>query len=85
MIWHRICIGDCILLVLLDLRTAFLFPVLQVCDFGLSRLKHHTFLSSKSTAGTVMLPKNIEMVSMLCLFRHFILSFYPNRTEDSVL
>ncbi|KAK9148976.1 hypothetical protein Scep_007733 [Stephania cephalantha] len=23
-----------------------------VCDFGLSRLKHHTFLSSKSTAGT---------------------------------
>lgn len=28
---------------------------LQVCDFGLSRLKHHTFLSSKSTAGTVSL------------------------------
>ena len=27
----------------------------QVCDFGLSRLKHHTFLSSNSTAGTVML------------------------------
>lgn len=26
---------------------------LQVCDFGLSRMKHHTFLSSKSTAGTV--------------------------------
>lgn len=26
----------------------------QVCDFGLSRLKHHTFLSSKSTAGTVI-------------------------------
>ncbi|MQL93715.1 hypothetical protein Taro_026372 [Colocasia esculenta] len=25
---------------------------LQVCDFGLSRLKHNTFLSSKSTAGT---------------------------------
>lgn len=25
----------------------------QVCDFGLSRLKHNTFLSSKSTAGTV--------------------------------
>uniref|UniRef100_A0A2P2L9W2 Kinase family protein n=1 Tax=Rhizophora mucronata TaxID=61149 RepID=A0A2P2L9W2_RHIMU len=24
----------------------------QVCDFGLSRMKHHTFLSSKSTAGT---------------------------------
>ncbi|XP_042509087.1 serine/threonine-protein kinase EDR1-like isoform X2 [Macadamia integrifolia] len=24
----------------------------KVCDFGLSRLKHHTFLSSKSTAGT---------------------------------
>ncbi|PNY12824.1 serine/threonine-protein kinase CTR1-like protein [Trifolium pratense] len=24
----------------------------QVCDFGLSRLKHNTFLSSKSTAGT---------------------------------
>ncbi|KAA3477476.1 serine/threonine-protein kinase EDR1-like [Gossypium australe] len=23
-----------------------------VCDFGLSRMKHHTFLSSKSTAGT---------------------------------
>lgn len=26
---------------------------IQVCDFGLSRLKHNTFLSSKSTAGTV--------------------------------
>ncbi|KAH7651963.1 sterile alpha motif and leucine zipper containing kinase AZK protein [Dioscorea alata] len=26
--------------------------VVKVCDFGLSRLKHHTFLSSKSTAGT---------------------------------
>ncbi|KAJ6928937.1 hypothetical protein NC652_012947 [Populus alba x Populus x berolinensis] len=26
--------------------------VLGVCDFGLSRLKHNTFLSSKSTAGT---------------------------------
>ncbi|ONL93808.1 Serine/threonine-protein kinase EDR1 [Zea mays] len=25
----------------------------KVCDFGLSRLKHSTFLSSKSTAGTV--------------------------------
>lgn len=25
---------------------------MQVCDFGLSRLKHNTFLSSKSTAGT---------------------------------
>lgn len=25
----------------------------QVCDFGLSRLKANTFLSSKSTAGTV--------------------------------
>lgn len=24
----------------------------KVCDFGLSRMKHHTFLSSKSTAGT---------------------------------
>ncbi|KAI4377534.1 hypothetical protein MLD38_015141 [Melastoma candidum] len=24
----------------------------QVCDFGLSRIKHNTFLSSKSTAGT---------------------------------
>ncbi|CAL5349627.1 unnamed protein product [Camellia sinensis] len=24
----------------------------QVCDFGLSRMKHNTFLSSKSTAGT---------------------------------
>ncbi|PQM38414.1 serine/threonine-protein kinase EDR1 [Prunus yedoensis var. nudiflora] len=24
----------------------------KVCDFGLSRTKHHTFLSSKSTAGT---------------------------------
>lgn len=27
--------------------------VMQVGDFGLSRLKHNTFLSSKSTAGTV--------------------------------
>jgi hypothetical protein len=26
----------------------------QVSDFGMSRLKHHTFLSSKSTAGTVI-------------------------------
>ncbi|KAJ0031865.1 hypothetical protein Pint_12952 [Pistacia integerrima] len=26
--------------------------VVKVCDFGLSRTKHHTFLSSKSTAGT---------------------------------
>ncbi|XLR33043.1 hypothetical protein S83_060943 [Arachis hypogaea] len=26
--------------------------VLKVCDFGLSRMKHHTFLSSKSYAGT---------------------------------
>lgn len=26
--------------------------VVKVCDFGLSRLKHSTFLSSKSTAGT---------------------------------
>uniref|UniRef100_A0A7N0TLR2 non-specific serine/threonine protein kinase n=1 Tax=Kalanchoe fedtschenkoi TaxID=63787 RepID=A0A7N0TLR2_KALFE len=26
--------------------------VVKVCDFGLSRLKHQTFLSSKSTAGT---------------------------------
>ncbi|XP_047319860.1 probable serine/threonine-protein kinase SIS8 [Impatiens glandulifera] len=26
--------------------------VVKVCDFGLSRIKHHTFLSSKSTAGT---------------------------------
>ncbi|PPR82367.1 hypothetical protein GOBAR_AA38346 [Gossypium barbadense] len=26
--------------------------VVKVCDFGLSRSKHHTFLSSKSTAGT---------------------------------
>ncbi|XP_042501495.1 serine/threonine-protein kinase EDR1 [Macadamia integrifolia] len=26
--------------------------VVKVCDFGLSRLQHHTYLSSKSTAGT---------------------------------
>ncbi|KAL0709381.1 hypothetical protein Bca4012_016359 [Brassica carinata] len=26
--------------------------VVKVCDFGLSRMKHHTYLSSKSTAGT---------------------------------
>eukprot|EP01018_Ginkgo_biloba_P004723 Gb_28014 [translate_table: standard] len=26
--------------------------VVKVCDFGLSRVKHNTFLSSKSTAGT---------------------------------
>ncbi|CAL9180556.1 unnamed protein product [Musa hybrid cultivar] len=26
--------------------------VVKVCDFGLSRLKHNTFLSSRSTAGT---------------------------------
>ncbi|CAI0384249.1 unnamed protein product [Linum tenue] len=29
-----------------------LLMFVQVCDFGLSRLKHNTFLSSKSTAGT---------------------------------
>ncbi|KAJ0715938.1 putative protein kinase TKL-CTR1-DRK-2 family [Helianthus annuus] len=27
--------------------------VVKVCDFGVSQMKHHTFLSSKSTAGTV--------------------------------
>ncbi|EMS55011.1 Serine/threonine-protein kinase CTR1 [Triticum urartu] len=27
--------------------------VVKVCDFGLSRIKHNTFLSSRSTAGTV--------------------------------
>ncbi|TKY61054.1 Serine/threonine-protein kinase EDR1 [Spatholobus suberectus] len=27
--------------------------VVKVCDFGLSRMKHSTFLSSRSTAGTV--------------------------------
>lgn len=26
--------------------------VVKVCDFGLSRMKHHTYLSSKSCAGT---------------------------------
>ncbi|CAN4076781.1 unnamed protein product [Withania somnifera] len=26
--------------------------VVKVCDFGMSRMKHHTFLSSMSTAGT---------------------------------
>lgn len=26
--------------------------VVKVCDFGLSRMKHNTFLSSRSTAGT---------------------------------
>eukprot|EP00249_Psilotum_nudum_P022893 c28683_g2_i1 orf=478-3393(+) len=26
--------------------------VVKVCDFGLSRMKHHTFLSSQSTTGT---------------------------------
>ncbi|KAF5756138.1 putative protein kinase TKL-CTR1-DRK-2 family [Helianthus annuus] len=26
--------------------------VVKVCDFGMSQMKHHTFLSSKSTAGT---------------------------------
>lgn len=26
--------------------------VVKVCDFGMSRMKHHTFLSSTSTAGT---------------------------------
>ncbi|KAI7741588.1 hypothetical protein M8C21_019865 [Ambrosia artemisiifolia] len=30
----------------------FNFYPLVVCDFGMSRMKHHTFLSSKSTAGT---------------------------------
>lgn len=35
--------------------TCFLVSFLKVCDFGLSRLKANTFLSSKSAAGTVSL------------------------------
>lgn len=42
---------------------------LQVCDFGLSRLKHNTFLSSKSTAGTVRIWENL-CYSVAHLFRH---------------
>jgi hypothetical protein len=38
---------------------------LQVSDFGMSRLKHHTFLSSKSTAGTV--------IPLILFFNLFIL------------
>ncbi|XP_021891279.1 serine/threonine-protein kinase EDR1-like isoform X3 [Carica papaya] len=34
----------------------------KVCDFGLSHLKHNTFLWSKSTAGTV--PKKIDHVKI---------------------
>uniref|UniRef100_A0ACD5ZRE8 Uncharacterized protein n=1 Tax=Avena sativa TaxID=4498 RepID=A0ACD5ZRE8_AVESA len=38
--------------------------VVKVCDFGLSRIKHNTFLSSRSTAGTVsdMDWKNVQMM-----------------------
>lgn len=38
---------------------------IQVCDFGLSRMKHNTFLSSRSTAGTVSL---LPLVSFIFLF-----------------
>lgn len=41
---------------------------LQVCDFGMSRMKHHTFLSSKSTAGTVM-----HLLPITCQTCHFTL------------
>ena len=41
---------SCKTLFLLSLRLVLKF---QVCDFGLSRLKASTFLSSKSAAGTV--------------------------------
>lgn len=37
----------------LELKFTLDAKIVQVCDFGLSRLKHSTFLSSKSTAGTV--------------------------------
>ncbi|XP_028070123.1 serine/threonine-protein kinase EDR1-like [Camellia sinensis] len=44
------------IIVLRDLKTPNLLVdknwVVKVCDFGLSRMKHNTFLSSKSTAGT---------------------------------
>jgi hypothetical protein len=40
-------------IIVVDLNTICTCP-LQVSDFGMSRLKHHTFLSSKSTAGTVI-------------------------------
>jgi serine/threonine protein kinase len=34
--------------------------VVKVCDFGLSRIKHNTLLSSRSTAGTVSLLNYIK-------------------------
>lgn len=53
------------------------FSFIQVCDFGLSRLKHNTFLSSKSTAGTVRIRK-IMCYSGAHLFSHMqYVSYLP--------
>lgn len=35
----------------------------QVCDFGLSRFKANTFISSKSVAGTVSLSLSLSIIS----------------------
>lgn len=58
------------------------FISVQVCDFGLSRLKARTFLSSKSAAGTVsswicrnILPHSAYKMSMqFLMFNYAILA-----------
>ncbi|KAF5447741.1 hypothetical protein F2P56_033268 [Juglans regia] len=45
--------------------------VVKVCDFGLSRIKNSTFLSSRSTAGT---ERVVEAMNMYLL--HALVSIY---------
>lgn len=51
---------------------------LQVCDFGLSRLKHNTFLSSKSTAGTVRIRDLHSRIDYVTIFIFFFILFTKN-------
>lgn len=59
---------------------------LQVCDFGLSRLKHNTFLSSKSTAGTVRIWESL-CYSVVHLFRHmqYVSDLHSLHSTDMIL
>lgn len=70
------CVFYMILLAILVLSKPFF---LQVCDFGLSRLKHNTFLSSKSTAGTVRIWENLYR-SFLRHMQHVLSAFYISLT-----
>jgi serine/threonine protein kinase len=44
--------------------------VVKVCDFGLSKMKNKTFLSSRSTAGTVSSND----------FRNFIITLFEHQS-----